>query len=157
MRTRRAGWGGRTRTSIAGSKGRCLTSLATPQRSLDCSGGGFSPDFLALARGFLRRKLLLHLFGRLLDGPRERFVADPLVLRQNPPLHSLAGVAIQRVGDVLELTVLLALRRHGNEYAVGALDHLEVRNEKAIVEDDGYVGLESLFFHRENFYLRDLH
>lgn len=27
------GWGGRTRTSIAGSKGRCLTSLATPQRS----------------------------------------------------------------------------------------------------------------------------
>jgi hypothetical protein len=27
------GWGGRTRTSIAGSKGRCLTGLATPQRS----------------------------------------------------------------------------------------------------------------------------
>src|SRR5215510_1271436 len=43
----------------------------------------------------------------------------PLVLLEDPALHPLARLAVQRMGDVLELAVLLALGRHGDEEPVG--------------------------------------
>src|SRR5437773_450602 len=111
-------------------------------------------------RDFVRRRNFFGDFGDFLGlGFRAGgdLRARSLVLRQNAPLHPLAGLTVQGVGDVLELPVLLALGRHGNEDAVGTLNHLQIRNEKTVVEDDRDVGFQPLFLHGEDLYLGDLH
>src|SRR4029453_9624762 len=78
----------------------------------------------------LRRKLLRGLGGGVFDrhrggswrgGGRRRGGFDLPILLENAPLHALAGLSVQWMGDVLELAVLLSLRRHRDEQAVRPL------------------------------------
>src|SRR5512137_2803245 len=81
----------------------------------------------------------------------------PLVLVEDRPLHPLAGLGVQRVGDVLEGPVLAPLRGHGHEEAGGALDHLEAADHEAGIQRDGHVRLELVFLDREDADLGDFH
>src|ERR1700682_1068543 len=80
-----------------------------------------------------------------------------VVLGEDHLLHPLAGFAVQRVGNVLEGSVLPALCRHGHEQAGISVDHLEVPNDEAVVEGDGDVGFQPFLADRKDPHLGDLH
>src|SRR4051794_5663532 len=59
--------------------------------------------------------------------------------------------------NVLEFAVLLAFGGHRNEEPVRPLDHLEVRYQETIVEDDRDVRLQLLLGDGKDLDLRDVH
>src|SRR5215216_3349262 len=82
---------------------------------------------------------------------------DAVVLRQHPLLDHSPRLVVQRVGDVLELAVLLLPAGHADEQPVPPLDDLDVVDHETLVKHDRDECLELFLLNRKDLDLCDLH
>ena len=64
---------------------------------------------------------------------------------------------IEWVSDIAKLAVFALFTGHCYEKAASALDDLDIADDEAVVECDGYVGFELIFVDGEDFDLGDFH
>src|SRR3954468_10073705 len=109
-------------------------------------------------RGLLQRAAAKGLPARRRRRGRSRAARNlAVVLGEDGLLHPLAGLAVERMRDVLEAAVLAALRGHRHEQSRIAVDDLEVAHDEAAVERDRHVGLQPFLVHRKDPHLGNLH
>jgi hypothetical protein len=59
--------------------------------------------------------------------------------------------------DVSELPIFAFLAGHGDEESTRTLNNFEISDNKALIEGDAHVGLQSVFIDGKYFYFGDFH